>query len=144
MWIPTFRVAISAEARIVKTIRLPPNNLRDLMFSVRSVFTVEPSGYRSEIPRCTACLSCRPANININIFLMLTSKLHQYRCFGVNIKIPTDCSKTQLNLSSCSTSHRFTFFTSELLTFSSTYFYHEDKRALPGNVHSRKFVRFPR
>jgi hypothetical protein len=36
-----------------------------------------------------------------------------------------------------------TFFTSERLIFSPTYLYQKDKRALPGDLHSRKFSFVP-
>jgi hypothetical protein len=59
------------------------------------------------------------------------------------LKISIDCSKTLLNVSFCSTFHLFTFSTSERLTFSSTYLFQKDERALPGHLHIRKCICFP-
>jgi hypothetical protein len=51
-------------------------------------------------------------------------------------EVVINCSRTLLNFYSCSTSHVCPF-TAEA---SSTYLYHKDERALPGNLHSRKCI----
>jgi hypothetical protein len=55
-------------------------------------------------------------------------------------KVLIERSGTLLSFSPCSTFHRSTFYTSENLTFSSTYPYQKDDRALPGDLHSHKFI----
>jgi hypothetical protein len=49
-------------------------------------------------------------------------------------------SGTLLSFSPCSNFHRSTFYTSENLTFSSICPYQKDYRALPGDLHSHKFI----
>jgi hypothetical protein len=57
-------------------------------------------------------------------------------------KISIECSKTLRIFSPSSTYHLSTFSTSERLTFSLTYLYQKDERALPGNLHCCKYM-FP-
>jgi hypothetical protein len=57
--------------------------------------------------------------------------------------MPVECSKTLLNLSHCSTSHRSALYTSGHLTFCLTYLYQKDERALPGNLCNRTLFLSP-
>jgi hypothetical protein len=47
---------------------------------------------------------------------------------------------TLLNFWPCFINQHFNFSTSEDFAFSSTHLYHKDERALPGNLHSLKFI----
>jgi hypothetical protein len=91
---------------------------------------------------------CSPLNINIKfpskvVFPHVNAEISPcatLRRLMLKLKIPIECSKILLNFSPCFTSHRYTFFTSEHLTFTSTHLYQKDEWALPGNLHTPKFM----
>jgi hypothetical protein len=103
----------------------------------------------TQIPRCTACLTCRALPILIYKFRPKVAPPPPQSKFQRTLvprivsisrsSAARPCSSSVLR----STSHRSAFCTSQRLTFSSTYFYQRDERALPGNLHSRTFLFCP-